>query len=144
VLAKSGLQPVARKVPLKKLEAAELKRLFCTCSNGSALLKRGTVAKIIVQACSRRTEGSGVRSSFLCVARDAQAPEARARRELRKAATKGSVRALTEQVHAVLRELPEWASTSHHDAEQYAVRARFHSARTCADMRRTSFAPAGP
>jgi integrase len=30
-----------------------------------------------------------------------------------------------EQVRAVLRELPEWASTSHQDAEQYAVRARF-------------------
>jgi integrase len=29
------------------------------------------------------------------------------------------------QIRAVLRELPEWASTSHHDAEQYAVRARF-------------------
>ena len=30
-----------------------------------------------------------------------------------------------EQVRALLRELPEWGSTSHLDAEQYAVRARF-------------------
>jgi hypothetical protein len=42
-------KPVARKVPMKKVGAADVEQFCKTCSNCGAPLQRGTGAKIVVQ-----------------------------------------------------------------------------------------------